>query len=251
VDDELGDHRVVEDRDRVALDHARVDAHALRVVGGQAKPLEPAGARQEPGFRILRIQPHLDGVAVLRDGVLWQRQRLAGGDAQLPFDQVQAGDHLGHRMFDLQARVDLHEVEATVLTDDELHRAGVDVVDRARGQHCGGAHGFAQFGGEERRGGFLQHLLVAALRRAFALVEVQRVAVRVGEDLDLDVARLLDIALSSTRSRPEGVACFSLAAFEIRSEFGTRTHDAHALAAAAVGGLDHQRIADGVGFKLQ
>ena len=41
-----------------------------------------------------------------------QRQRLAGGDPQLPFDQVDAGDHLGDRMLDLQPRVHLHEPEA-------------------------------------------------------------------------------------------------------------------------------------------
>jgi hypothetical protein len=40
-----------------------------------------------------------------------QRQRLAGGDAQLPLDQVEPGDHLGDRVLDLQARVHLHEVE--------------------------------------------------------------------------------------------------------------------------------------------
>jgi hypothetical protein len=46
--------------------------------------------------------------------VLRQRQRLAGGHAQLPLDQVEAGDRLGHRVLDLQPRVHLHEVEAQV-----------------------------------------------------------------------------------------------------------------------------------------
>ena len=41
-----------------------------------------------------------------------QRQRLAGGDAQLPFHQVEAGDRLGDRMLDLQAGVHLHEPDA-------------------------------------------------------------------------------------------------------------------------------------------
>ena len=41
---------------------------------------------------------------------LRQRQRLAGGDAQLPLHQIEAGDRLGHRMLDLQARVHLDEV---------------------------------------------------------------------------------------------------------------------------------------------
>ena len=68
---------------------------------------------------------------------LRQRQRLARGDAQLPLDQVQAGHQLGDRMLDLQAGVDLHEVEIAVGADDELHRAGVEVVDRARRLHRG------------------------------------------------------------------------------------------------------------------
>ena len=46
--------------------------------------------------------------------VLRQRQRLAGGDAQLPLDQVDAEQRLGHRMLDLQPRVHLDEPERAV-----------------------------------------------------------------------------------------------------------------------------------------
>jgi hypothetical protein len=83
-----------------------------------------ADRRQEALFRILRVDARFDGVAVDGQFVLLLRQRLAGGHAQLPFHQVGAGDHLGHRMFDLQAGVHLHEVERAVLIGDELHRAG-------------------------------------------------------------------------------------------------------------------------------
>ena len=146
----------------------------MRLGCRQAQALELAGARQESGFRILRVQAHFDRVAVLPDRILRERQRLAGGDAQLPFDQVQAGHQFRHRMLDLQARVDLHEIEAAVRRDDEFHGAGIGIVDRARGLHGGGAHRGAQLRRQERRGRFLEHLLVAALRRAFALVEVDR-----------------------------------------------------------------------------
>ena len=50
----------------------------------------------------------------MRELVLPPRQRLAGGDAQLPLDQVEAGDHLGDRVLDLQPRVHFHEVERAV-----------------------------------------------------------------------------------------------------------------------------------------
>ena len=64
----------------------------------------------------------------MHDVVLRERQRLAGGDADLRLDQVDAGDHLGHRMLDLDAGVDLDEVEVVVLIDEELDRAGVGVA---------------------------------------------------------------------------------------------------------------------------
>ena len=78
----------------------------------QAQAFELARAGQEAGLGVLGVQAHLDRVAALDDFLLRQRQRFAGGDAQLPFDQVLAGHQFGHRMLDLQARVDLHEVEA-------------------------------------------------------------------------------------------------------------------------------------------
>ena len=43
-----------------------------------------------------------------------ERQRLARGDANLLLDQVDAGDHFGDRMLDLNAGVDLDEVELAV-----------------------------------------------------------------------------------------------------------------------------------------
>ena len=248
--DQLGDHRVVEDRDRIAFDHARIDAHVFRR-GRKSQRLQRAGTGQEAGVRVFRIQPHFDGMAVLHDLVLRQRDRFAGGDAQLPFDQVQPGDFLGHRMLDLQPGVDFHEEEFAVRRDDEFHRAGVGVVDRVRRLHRGRAHACAQFRREEGRGRFLQYLLVAALRRAFAFAEVDRAAVRVAEHLDLDVARMLDVAFQQHAIAAEGVRRLALAALQARREFFRAAHDAHALAAAAMRSLDHQRIADAIGFALQ
>ena len=187
----------------------------------------------------------------LADVLLGQGQRFARGHAQLPFHQVQPGNELGDRVLHLQAGVDLHEIELPVGIDDELHGAGVDVIDGLRGLHRRIAHRRAQRGCQERRGGFLQHLLVAALGRAFALVEVQRVAVRIGEHLDLDVARRRHVALQQHAVAAEGVGGLALAAFQLGDEVLQPVHHAHALAAATVGGLDHQREADARGFAGQ
>jgi hypothetical protein len=48
--------------------------------------------------------------------LLLQRERLAGGDAELEFDQVEAGDHLRDRVFNLEARVHFEEIDVRSLT---------------------------------------------------------------------------------------------------------------------------------------
>ena len=101
------------------------------------------------------------------DLVLRHRQRLAAGDADLPLDEVDAGDHLGDRVLDLEAGVHLEEEELAVLVD-ELDGAGVVVADGLGGLDGGLAHGLLDAVGQSRRGGLLDELLVAALRRAVA-----------------------------------------------------------------------------------
>ncbi len=59
-------------------------------------------------------------------------QRLAGGDFELPLDQVEAGDEFGHGMLHLQARVHFQEIEIAVAIDQEFHGAGVVVARGAR-----------------------------------------------------------------------------------------------------------------------
>ena len=83
-------------------------------VAGARRCDERADRRQEARVRILGVDARLDRVAVDRELVLRLRQRLAGRDAQLPFDEIEPGDHLGDRMLDLQPRVHLHEVERAV-----------------------------------------------------------------------------------------------------------------------------------------
>src|SRR3546814_19915812 len=96
-------------------------------------------------------------------------ERLAGGDAQLLVDQIDAGDFFGHRVFDLQARVHFQEVELSALAEDEFDGAGVAVANRAGDAGRGLADLLAQRGIERRRRGFLADLLDAARDRSFAL----------------------------------------------------------------------------------
>ncbi len=61
---------------------------------------------------------------------LRQREIGAGADADLLENEVDIGDHLGHRMLDLDARIHLDEVELAFLVQ-ELDRADAEILDLA------------------------------------------------------------------------------------------------------------------------
>jgi len=60
---------------------------------------------------------------------LTQTQRLAGGNPNLLPDDIDAVDHLGHRVLDLDPRVHLHEIDVGA-ADQKFKGA------RARILHC-------------------------------------------------------------------------------------------------------------------
>ena len=140
------------------------------------------------------------------DAGLGQRADPAAlGDPDLRLDDVEAGDDLGHRVLDLDARVDLDEVEgAGVGIHQELDRAGADIVGGAADLERRLAQGRAALLVEIGGGGALDHLLVAALDRAVALEQVDEVAVAVAQELHLDVARAADQLLEIDLVLAEG-----------------------------------------------
>ena len=151
---------------------------------------------------------------------------------------------LGDGMLDLDAGVQLEKGEAAVLAEDELGRAGALVAQRS-GQRDGGvAHLAAQRCVDGGGGALLEHLLVAALDGAVALAEGDRVAVRVGEELDLDVARTLDVALEEHRVVAEAGERLALRGLDRFVELLRRADDPHAAPASAGRGLDDQREPD-------
>mmetsp|Transcript_6174 Transcript_6174/g.22712 ORF Transcript_6174/g.22712 Transcript_6174/m.22712 type:complete len:591 (-) Transcript_6174:66-1838(-) len=241
---QLGDHRVVEDADVVALLHARLHAHPPAHARGEARVLQPPRRRQEAALGLLRVDARLEGVPPDGQLALGERQALAHGHAQLPLHEVGAGDHLGDGVLHLQARVHLHEEELVrARVHDELHRARADVADGARGGDGGLADGLAEVRRDGGRRRLLDHLLVAPLHAAVALEEVHAPAVRVGEHLHLDVPRPLDVPLQDHLLVTERRLGFSARRRELRRELRGLVHDAHALAAAAKHRLDEHRVA--------
>ena len=195
-------------------------------------------------------------MAVDAQFILLQRDRLTAGDAQLPFDQIDPGDFLGHRMLDLQAGVHLHEEDAVGAQAfagirDEFDRARALVIDCLGGAHGSGADFLARRLVHARRRGFLDHLLVAALEAAIALEQVDDIAVAVAEHLHLDMAGRGDPLFQQHFIVGEAGLGLASAALQVGLEIGGLVDLAHTLAAAARDRLDQHRIADGVGFLLQ
>ena len=147
-------------------------------------------------------------------------------------------------MLDLEPRVHLEKVEALVLADHELDGAGGIVADRLGEPHRLLAHRLAGLGIEQRARRFLDDFLIAALDRTFALAEMDHLPVPVTEHLDFDVARVDDEFFDEHPVVAERGFRLRSGAREPLRDLGAGAGDAHALAAAAGRGLDHDRVAD-------
>ena len=202
VGDDLRQHRVVSVTDDVALRHAGVDPDS----GGPANEREATGRGKEAGLGVLGVEPRLDRVAVRRRRDLETEvgQGRARRDRELVGHEVAPGDGLGHRVLDLETRVHLEEEELSRVGQEHLDRPGIDVA-RGRGHR---QRRIAHPGAELRRDRWcrrlLDDLLVASLRRAVALAEVDSSTSCVEEHLDLDVTRALEIALEDEPVVAEG-----------------------------------------------
>ncbi len=249
VRNDFGDHGVVVRADGLARCQAVVHAHAFAC--GRVPERNIATLRQEAVVGIFGIQAHFDGVSVQWHLLLRQRQGLATGHGDLPGHQVQPGDALGHRVFDLQPRVHLQKVKAPFAVEQKLDGAGADIVHGARRGHRRRAHLRAQCGRDRRGGRFLEHLLVPTLDRAVALAQVDDVAVLVAEDLDFDMARLDHRALQDQLFAAEGVAGFRAGTDQGDRQVLRVFDQPHAAPAAARRRLDHDRETDLGSFREQ
>ena len=250
---ELDEHGVEVGADLGADEgRAAVEAHARAACGAVGRDRARVGT--EAVGRVLGGDAALQREAVGTDVLLPVTElgeRGPGGDLHLHDDEVDLGDLLGHGVLDLDARVHLDEDVATVLAEQELDGAGVDVVDRLRELHRVGAHALAQVRVEVGRGGDLDDLLVAALHGAVALEEVQDLTAGVADDLHLDVPRIDHGLLEVHRRVAEGGLGLTLGGLEGLAQVLAPRDPAHATPTTAADGLDEDREARLLGGPLQ
>lgn len=157
--------------------------------------------------------------------------------------EIHVGNCLGDGMLDLDTGVHFDEIELAVLIQ-ELDGADAEILHVLHRLGAGRADLGARGSGKDRGGAFLPDLLVTPLQRAVSLAEMDRAAAAVAENLDLDVARLLQIFLQIDRSVAESGFRFVGGRRECEREVVGAARDLHAASAAASCRLHQHREAD-------
>src|SRR5436190_12856691 len=160
-------------------------------------------------------------------------QAVAARDQKLASHQVDAGDHLRDRVFDLDPRVDLDEKKLFAINiEQEFDRTGVPIPDRGAQPDRGFADSSAQGFVERHARRDFDDLLVTPLDGAVALPQVHQAAVRVAEDLDLDVLGAGNVPLEKYVSAAERRFRLTLRLLQLAIEILRALDDTHAAAAA-------------------
>src|SRR3990167_571117 len=206
-----------------------------------------AAGRRNELVGIFGIHAALNRVATHLDLALGEGQFFAPRHHDLGFDNVNARHHFGHRMLHLHAGVHLNEIELAVFVE-ELESTSAAVANLLAGSDATLANALNQLAVNTRRRRFFQHLLVAALHGAIALAQVDSILVLVRQDLDFNVARVLEKLLHIHRRVAKGSPSFGLGHGHGVDQCSFGVHHTHATAAAAASRLDDDRVADRLGY---
>ena len=232
---QLGDQGVIVRRDDRARAYRGIHADAR--AGRRLEGDNGARTRSEAIEDVFGIDAELKSMAVGL-WILIEGQRLAGRDAELLSDDIGTGDRLGNGVLDLHTGIDLEEGYGAVFGDDVLDSAGTDIAHL--GANGAGAFDDAVALGVGKRGcwGFLNELLEAALGGAIAGAEHAHIAVRIGQHLGLDVARVGEELFYVALRAAESLHGLAASGVERALDFFHVVHDLQATSAATISGLD-------------
>lgn len=245
---ELDEQRVVV-RSDVSVDETgaiiNTDTHATRA----AEDLDDAGVRLESSGGILSGDTALHGVTTDGDVLLLEAkvlESLTASNANLALDKVNSSDLLSDGVLDLDTRVDLNEVVASEFVHKELNGTGVLVLGGSGETDSIVNHSLLDSRVKANGGGGLEDLLVTALDRAVTVVKVNDVTLAVTENLHLDVARAVDVALDEDSTIAEGRQRLRTGTLEVLLELISGVDNAHSAATTTHAGLDDDGVSDTV-----
>src|ERR671910_888844 len=229
---------------RLALDEAGMLEQRLVEAEQRGHALDPV-LPERAEHAATRVLP-VDSVdAELRDQWVIEAYDVTPRlDQHLLADEVEPRDQLGDRVLHLDPGVHLEEEVLAFLREQPLDRPGRAVAHgpgRVDGDLPDPLAKVLRHGGRRR---LLDQLLVATLDRAVALPEMDHAAVRVGQHLNLDVPRVLEVALDIHSRVGEIGLALAAGGLEGALDLVRRANDLEALPAAPRGRLDRDRPAE-------
>ena len=159
---------------------------------------------------------------------------------------VDAGNQLGNGVFDLYAGIHFNKEEFAIFIQ-KFESAGTAIADAFTGFNTGGTDFLALGLSDAGSRCFFNHFLVTALHRAIALAQINGVAMFVGQNLNFDVARFLQVTLHVHHWVAEGGTGFGFGhLYRFEQVFFFLDH-AHTATATTTGGFDNHRETNLVG----
>lgn len=172
------------------------------------KLFDSAAARSKALLRIFGVDSAFYNVAVRKNAVLCSCQLCAGGNADLPLNNVKSRYHLGNAVLNLKPCVHFHKVEVVVTVKQKFNGSRIDVIYGFCRLDCGNHHIFAGFVVKCGAGAFFNHFLVFALNRTFTLAKADDVVILVAEQLHFNMFYRVNELFKVAGSVAEGGLCF-------------------------------------------
>lgn len=236
----LDKQRVVMRSDlRTGITRARVQSDTITT--SRSIDLNLTSVRLEVSCGILSGDTTLDSKSSPVDVLLGQTKLLEGytsSNLNLSSDDVNTGDLFGNGVLDLDTRVDLNEVVAVLLVDEEFGCTGVTVLDSFRElegvRQDGLSDGFLQMGS---RGDF-DDLLVTSLDGTVSFKEVNAVTLTIGKKLDFNVSRSVKESLDEDSTVTESTLGLTDSSLKALLETLLVPNDSHTSSTTTHGSLD-------------
>ena len=128
------------------------------------------------------------------DVALTVAQLLSSSDANLFLHEINAGHHFRDRVLNLNARIHFNEIELACFIE-KFESTRTTVTNLAAGLSAAVADFFDQLARNTGRWRFFDYFLMAALHRAVALAQPDRILEFISQYLDFHVARIFQILL--------------------------------------------------------
>ncbi len=199
--------------------------------------------RGEKLIGIFGIDTTFERMSVADNICLPQVQRLTLRRLDLGLNDVDAARHFRDGMFDLQARIHLDEIELAVFKQ-EFESSHPAIADLSASLDASHTNRLDHIDRNSRRWRFFDHFLMTTLHRTVAVTKPDGIAVRVAQDLYLDMTGMLEKLLHVEDSRAKSLPCLLPRQGNGFMKQGSFLHHPHATPATTARSLDDDWIAD-------